>query len=214
MLRTDIINHLINEFDLNIYLEIGLDNPEGNFNNVKCQFKHSVDPFFESDHVKNYDMSPDKFSKAMEKLTFRMISDEFFNTTSMKYDLIFVDGLHTERQAGKDIINALKHLNPGGFVVVHDCLPESEGAQKVPRTQSEWNGDVWKCIPELGKQFVDYATVDCNYGCCVIPYTPDHWTLHYLEKSTYTWKDFKERRDELMHVVSPEDFEKNFKKKD
>ena len=210
MIRTDVINYLIEQHNLNTYLEIGLDNPDANFNKVKCQFKHSVDPFYEADHIKNYDLTPEKFEKAMEKLTFRTTSDDFFMNTSMKYDIIFIDGLHTERQAGKDIINALKHLNSGGYVVVHDCLPETEEAQIVPRKQAVWNGDVWKCIPELKKQFVDYVVVDCDCGCGVIPYTPDHWTLHYIEKSPYTWNDFVEKRNELMNVVSEEEFKCRF----
>ena len=57
MVRTDIINFLIEQHGLKTYLEIGLDNPDANFNKVNCRFKHSVDPFYEADHIKNYDLN-------------------------------------------------------------------------------------------------------------------------------------------------------------
>ena len=124
----------------------------------------------------------------------------------MKYDIIFIDGLHTERQCGKDIINGLKHLNEGGYIVVHDCLPKFKELQMVPRQHQEWNGDVWKCIPELTKQFIEYEVVDCDYGCGVIKYTPDWKYLHYLDKSIYDWEDFEKNRNKLMHVISEQEF--------
>jgi len=45
MTRTDIINALIEKYDLKSYLEIGVR--EGNnFSAIKCAIKHSVDPNF------------------------------------------------------------------------------------------------------------------------------------------------------------------------
>lgn len=95
--RSDIINFLIKKNNFKTYLEIGLDNPDVNFNKINCSVKHSVDPFFESDHTE-FDIKSYEFEYAMKFLTFRMTSDEFFETSSMKYDIIFIDGLHTERK--------------------------------------------------------------------------------------------------------------------
>lgn len=208
--RSDIINSLIKKNNFKTYLEIGLDNPFENFNKINCTTKHSVDPFFEEDHKQGFDISVEEFEEALKYLTHRMTSDEFFKTSTDKYDIIFVDGLHTERQAGKDIINGLKHLNKGGYIVVHDCLPYSYESQVVPRITVGWNGDVWKCIHELNKQFIEYDVVDCDFGCGVIKYTPDWEYLHYLDKSIYDWDDFEKNRNKLMHVISEDEFLKKY----
>ena len=206
MERWDVINKLIEKNNFKSYLEIGLDNPDANFNKINCATKHSVDPFFETDHGELCDVPVSDFEHSLKFLTFRMTSDEFFKTSSMKYDIIFIDGLHTERQCGKDIINALKHLNEGGYVIVHDCLPESYEAQAVPRIQDVWNGDLWKCFPELNKQFIEYEVINHVYGLGIIKYTPDWEYLHYLDKSTYDWNDFLYNWYSLMHVITEDEF--------
>ena len=207
--RSDIINLLIKKNNFKTYLEIGLDNPYFNFTKINCELKHSVDPFFKKDH-QGYDIGVEKFEEAFKYLTHKMTSDDFFKTSTDKYDIIFVDGLHIERQAGKDIINGLKHLNKGGYIVVHDCLPYSYESQVVPRIIGGWNGDVWKCIPELGKQFIEFEVVDCDQGCGIIKYTPDWEYLHYPEKSIYNWDDFIKNRNKLMHVINEEEFFKKY----
>lgn len=204
MERSDIINLLIKKNNFKSYLEIGLDKPDFNFTKINCEIKHSVDPYFIEDH--EYGLSVDKFEEAFKYLTYRLTSDEFFEKTQYKYDIIFIDGLHTERQCGKDIINGLKHLNENGFIIVHDCLPVSEESQIVPRKTAIWTGDIWKCIPELKKQFIEYNVVDCDFGCGIIKYTPDYMYLHYLEKSNYEYRDFVLNRNELMNVISVEEF--------
>jgi predicted O-methyltransferase YrrM len=50
-------------------------------------------------------------------------SDAFFERSMVKFDVIFIDGLHEEHQVDRDIVNSLQHLNPGGIIVLHDCLP-------------------------------------------------------------------------------------------
>ena len=116
MEKSDIINLLIKKFGFKKYLEIGLDNPEHNFTKIKCETKHSVDPYFEDDHKSGFDIQTYEIENALKYLTYRMTSDEYFDTHSDKYDIILVDGLHREFQAGKDIINGLKCLNKGGGI--------------------------------------------------------------------------------------------------
>ena len=204
MNRTDIINYLIEKNNYKSYLEIGLDNPDNNFKKINCELKHSVDPFFEEDHKNNYDLNPTQFEYAKQYLTHRMTSDEFFSTTNGTYDIIFIDGLHT--QVGKDIINGLRRLNNGGKIVVHDCLPPNEGYQIVPRKQGSWCGDVWKAIAELKKQNVQFNVVDTDFGVGVIDYFENPEDLKYIEKSTLTWDDFVSKRNDLLNVISCDKF--------
>lgn len=207
MNRTDIINSLIKKYKYKSYLEIGLDNPHNNFCNIQCELKHSVDPYFEEDHQGKDAPITEEF---LEYLTHRMTSDEFFSTTNMKYDIIFIDGLHHEDQVGRDIINGLKHLNKNGIIVVHDCLPASEINQKVPRETSTWNGDVWKAITMLHTQNIQYDIVDTDYGCGIIPWYDNPEGLEYLEPSPYTWNDYEKDKNRILNIISIEEFQEKY----
>ena len=78
--------------------------------------------------------------------TLRMTSDEYFKKSKDKFDLIFLDGLHTYEQTIKDINNSLNFINDNGLIIIHDCLPKKIWNQIVPRMYGHWNGDVWKAI--------------------------------------------------------------------
>lgn len=207
MNRTDIINLLIEKYKYKSYLEIGLDNPYNNYCNINCELKHSVDPYFEKDHQGTDAPIEEEFFKY---LTYRMTSDEFFASSDMKYDIIFIDGLHCEDQVGKDIINGLKHLNKNGKIVVHDCLPNSEIAQIVPRQTGEWNGDVWKAITMLHTQNIHYDIVDTDYGCGVISWHDNPEGLKYLEHSPYVWSDYEKDRNRILNIISIKEFQEKY----
>jgi predicted O-methyltransferase YrrM len=81
-----------------------------------------------------------------------MTSDDFFRINKDKFDVIFIDGLHTYQQVRKDIINSMKCLNPGGWIAMHDMLPGNWIEAHVPDISSgAWYGDVWKVGFELAK---------------------------------------------------------------
>lgn len=144
--RTEIISFLLEMINGVNYLEIGVRNPDDNFNKIKCQNKYSVDPGVE---FKN------------NPVDYKITSDDFFNELkannpnfplNIKFDVIFIDGLHLADQAERDILNALNYLSPNGFVVVHDCNPptefharESFGFRSSP-ARGYWNGTTWKAF--------------------------------------------------------------------
>jgi len=121
-------------------------------------------------------------------------------------DIIFVDGLHLREQVLKDVENALTHLNDGGTIVVHDCLPQEEWQQHRELIPGKpWNGDVWKAWAELRSSRADLSmyVVDTDWGCGVIRRgsqylfpAPDEWT----------WDFFQRHRNDLMNVVTVEEF--------
>lgn len=206
MNRADIINYLIAKRNYKSYLEIGVDNGK-NYQQIVCENKYCVDPYFlnNSDDVKKEEDIP-------SFVTWRMTSDEMFDTIkkSVKFDIVFIDGLHTEEQVGRDIINSLKHLNNGGCIVVHDCLPPNEKAQIVPRIQGLWCGDVWKAMTMLKEQDIKFNVVDTDLGCGIISYCENAEYLNYMEKSMLTWYDFLKHRNELLNVISEFEFFKKY----
>ena len=120
--RSVIINKLIDTYGFEKYLEIGV-NDASNFLKINCKYKDCVDPFisFSTDYNINKDihlLTEDDIIKYrfIEEniLTHKMTSDDFFEITDKKYDLIFIDGDHTEEQVTKDIKHALFRLEENG----------------------------------------------------------------------------------------------------
>lgn len=148
--RTDLINAIATKIGAKKYLEIGCST-DVNFINVNVPYKIGVDPAAGGTH--------------------RMTSDEYFSNHDEKFDLIFVDGLHHANQVLVDIDNSINALNPGGVIVMHDCLPTTEYMQTIPMPPgiSDWTGDVWKAAFFLhdSKQF-DVSIVNIDWGCGIV----------------------------------------------
>ena len=150
-------------------------------------------------------------------------SDSFFESvkeSKEKFNVVFVDGLHEYSQAYRDIVNALGHLAPNGFIVVHDCNPTSEIVGLPPEeynllSKSEkkgnyaWTGDVWKAITLLRSQHTDLNifTLDCDWGCGVIsrgrPKSMLDFSQAQVEDLTYT--DFDKNKKKYLNL-KPEEF--------
>ncbi len=142
--RTEIINFLIELRNGTNYLEIGVRNPEDNFNKIACENKYSVDPGIEfKENPVDYKMTSDEFFEGLKVGRLNISSD-------LKFDVIFIDGLHLANQVEKDILNSLDLITDKGFIVVHDCNPPTEfharelfGFRNSP-ARGFWNGTTWK----------------------------------------------------------------------
>ena len=189
MKRTQIINALIQKHGYKTYLEIGTYDPKLNFNLILAPNKVSVEPF----------------PIAGSTISFVGTSDEYFASIKedVKFDIVFIDGLHLHEQLTLDIQNSLKHLNKGGIIVCHDCLPSTEEMQTRTDSGKEWTGDVWKSIAKLRVETtgVEVRVVDTDYGCALIrkkkstPYpakSEDYLSYQYYAKN----------KRQLMNVVS------------
>lgn len=212
MKRWDIINHLIKENGYKSYLEIGYYKG-WSFDRVECEQKTAVDPnpckeqwMEKSDSLwlgedSNY---PDGGIKEIFKGT----SDLFFTyygENDRKWDIIFIDGLHKSEQVDKDIQNALKHLSPGGTIVMHDCNPSSYEMTTTGTSLGEWTGDVYKSAAAIKFSYEDeFYVVDSDYGVGVLKptWSSDRITSHFFG----TWEYFDENRKELLNLISPEEF--------
>lgn len=197
MTRSELINTLIKKNNYPSYLEIGVNTPSQpgyNWDSVQIALKHGVDP--------NVDT------------TFKMTSDEFFeNHIKMKYDIIFVDGLHIFEQAYKDIINSLQWLNDGGTIVVHDCNPTEEITQRRERASDVWHGDVWKAILKLRTENpdVEIYTVDTDEGCAVIKKGRQQLLRSNTDKDEmYAYDFFNRNRKNILNLISIDEFKKRY----
>ncbi len=142
--RIAVINWIVGNGDC-AYLEIGCDRNEV-FHSVPASRKVGVDP--------------------NRGGTVRTTSDEFFAGNRDKFDVVFIDGLHTYEQVHKDVANAMRALDKGGWVVLHDLLPHDWIEAHVPRiTAGSWTGDVWKVAFELAAtDGVEFKIVKVDNG--------------------------------------------------
>lgn len=154
--RTGLINWVAAQMGAATYLEIGCFN-DSNFHAVGVPMKVGVDP--------------------VSGGTLRMTSDAFFAQNAQTFDLVFIDGLHHAEQALRDLDNALAVLNPGGVVLLHDCMPTSWAEQAVPRRSGNWTGDVWKVIRVArGRPDLDVRIAATDHGCGVVIPRPSSLT--------------------------------------
>ena len=149
-----IINEYIRKYKYKTYLEIGVD--KGNtFNAVFCNKKIGVDP--------------------LGNCNFRMFSDEFFRQLSerIKFEVIFIDGNHSEAFVDRDIDNALNHLSKNGMILLDDCNPKTEDLQRdldPTDKKSNWCGQVWRSFltVKLRRNDLEFFVIDIGNGIGVI----------------------------------------------
>lgn len=193
--RTSVISYLQKRFALSRYLEIGCDDGRHfafirqNFDTSEC-----VDP--------------------RPGGTLQMTSDVYFKTMTNEgshFDIVLVDGLHTGEQALRDVENTLERLNPGGFIVMHDCNPNSfSQAQKLRNGAFHWTGDVFRAVVALRqREDLDVAVGDFDYGVAVVMQRPRRVPLFPPLQSHEVWNmsyaDFALRREELLNLMTWED---------
>ena len=204
--RFDLINFISNEYNFSDYLEIGV-NDGSCIRRIQIKNKDGVDP------------SPNSeigFGESVPEIKYQFTSDYFFeNCAYKKYDVIFIDGLHHSDQVDKDIENSLKYLNDDGFIFLHDCNPPEYETQLVPRQSGIWNGDVWKSIVKIRceRSDLNVCVVDTDWGIGVIRKgSQDTYNKTNLHECLQ-WNYFDLNRDELLNIISVDEFYNRFKKK-
>jgi SAM-dependent methyltransferase len=139
--------------------------------------------------------------------THRMTSDAFFRDNRETFDLVFIDGLHEAPQVLRDVEQSLAALNPGGAIVLHDCNPQSEQAQRVPAPPAgvPWNGDVWKAVVMLrARPDLDVAVGEFDHGCGVVLARPNSDPLRDAPAlAALSYDDLTSRRRAWLRLMAP-----------
>ena len=185
--RDQIIQETINRKKYKSFLEIGCDQNQV-FSKIKIEKKIGVDP--------------------VSGVTIKDTSDNFFKKNIIKFDIIFIDGLHEYDQVKKDINNSLFFLNDNGVIFLHDCMPRSFIYQAVPRARGIWNGDVWKNIVETRTKIeIDTYVIHADQGIGMILKRPNR-NLLQLKVNNFKklkYKDFYYNYKKYLNVVYYED---------
>jgi len=209
MTRIDIINTLVRKYGYQNYLEIGVYSKSNCFNHIIAPYKTGVDPGYEN---------------AWEQYDYKMESDTFFASLKagetefpkdMKWDIIFIDGLHLAEQVERDVLNSLEHLQNGGTIVMHDCSPPHPIiAREVYHPDypapDEWCGTVWKAFYRFRHTRPDLRMwcVNDDYGVGIIQ--RGEQTLAPGDNTYYSYEIMNARRAEYLNLISPEEFMKLF----
>lgn len=145
MNRIELINYLIQQRNAKRYLEIGAHDEKNTFEYIDCPYKETTFPYY---------------------------SKDFFSNNLKKFDLIFIDGIHTEEQAVQDINYACESLAKNGIIVLHDCMPPDIWHQREANSYNvgeSWNGTVWRAVLRFFNETNFSCTLlDTDWGCGVI----------------------------------------------
>ncbi len=183
--RTDLINYLITQRGYKKYLEVGIANGD-NLKLIIAEYKIGVDP------------SP------ASPATYHVTSDDFFKSNRETFDIIFIDGLHISEQVVRDVENSLACLNPGGVIVMHDCLPATEQAQSRIPCPGAWNGDVSKAAAyiRMHAENVHFCVLDMDHGCGIV--TPNSTQKLYPSYpiENMDWNYFVRNKVQLLNLIS------------
>jgi hypothetical protein len=175
--RADVVNGALQLLPSRVYLEIGVSEGE-TFFAVNADKKVAVDPVF--------GFSVEDAKRNHEECEFHQItSDGYFSEVidpEQRFDVIYLDGMHTFEQTLRDFTNAIHFLKPDGIIVIDDVVPNSYQAALPSQldafnvkdftgsTDNSWMGDTYKLVFFL-RAFVptyEVRTVADNHGQAVV----------------------------------------------
>lgn len=198
--RWELMNYLIEKYKLVNYLEIGV-NDGLCIRQIIAEHKDGVDPYPGSEIG----------GAIVPEINYPISSDDFFElikNADIRYDMVFIDGLHHSDQVDKDVQNALNHITDDGFIILHDCNPLVYEMQTVPRATGLWNGDVWKSITRLRctEPNLEVMVVDMDWGVGVVKKGNQIVYDQAPLDECLTWEYFDEHRVELNNLITVNEF--------
>jgi hypothetical protein len=196
--RARVVQGLLSLYAAPRYLEIGVSQG-ATFHSVKAARKVAVDPQFDFDVAAARSSQPEAHYHAVT-------SDEYFGRIagpSERFDVIFLDGLHTFEQTLRDFTNAIYVVAPNGVIVIDDITPDSHFAAirdltifrtlrvRNIATSASWMGDVYRLafFIETFFQQLSYRTVADNHGQLIVwrgrrPSVPER-SVEAIARTTY-----------------------------
>lgn len=204
--RYDIINDVIKFNNFKNYLEIGVSDPSECFDKIVCQNKLGVDPGLEfAENPVKYKMTSDHFFEHLDKGNLDL-------DPGFRWDVIFIDGLHISTQVLKDIENSLFHLNPRGFIFLHDCNPENYFMQRedyyINGERQSWNGTVWKVIYYLRSHRSDLQTFTINTDFGIGSIRRGTFKKINFHNKFYEFNEMSLNRNHDLGLIEYSDFKK------
>jgi len=210
------INTLVEQLDYSSYLEIGVERGKTFFAVTGPDRKVAVDPTFRFDHVRR--------SKTNETESFhQMTSDAYFAGpgADQRFDLVYLDGLHTWGQTLTDLLNSLARTRQDSLILIDDtvpcdpfsAIPDMSRALKARAkygnrpTSGAWHGDVFRVVLYVHDYMphLNYATIMSHGNPQTLVWREDRGSIRPLtrqpseiENIDFYWLD------EHMEVLQPD----------
>ena len=187
MNRTEVLNTIIETRGYKTYCEVGYGFGD-NFNSINCETKICVDPFTSAEGV------------------IKQTSSLFFDTTSLTFDIIFIDGDHRAPHVFADYYFALKKLNKNGCIVFHDVNPPSawhtRDISHFYATGGEWCGEAYLgFLKATHANSRDFFTLGDDFGVGVIDFSKER--KYKLLPLPSSYEEFSKNRREYLNLILP-----------
>ncbi len=218
MKKAEVIQKILDKKKAHKYLEIGVEFGY-NFFPIKVRYKTAVDPNFQFPKERRKKWAFRKKHPLVIKTNFyELSSDSYFASlkNDRKFDVVFIDGLHTYEQSLKDVQHSLKHLKDDGVIVMHDCNPSNEAAAypadsyehaislNLPGWTDEWAGETWKtiCYLRSNRKDLNIFVLDCDYGLGIITKRKANNSLILSDKDIdkMSYVEFLQNKNELLNL--------------
>lgn len=223
MQKFDVVNTLVQRYQLLRYLEIATPTTGHKYANI------DKSPLIRRDRLMYHCPEFWDDGQAVTYRTVRPTSLELLRTIfaarlgEPAYDVIFVDPYHTSTCTAVDMAGAWMLLQPGGWMVVHDCNPTKPEIAEPEFTEGEWCGVTYSAYIDFlfSHPEVEACTVDTDYGCGVLRKPDESGPLHRpigrdpsLELewlgTAGDWRSrylmFHQHRQKLLKLVSIDEF--------
>lgn len=177
-----IIQSLITNRGYNSYLEIG-GYDFSNFNSIEVDKKAVIEPNPKGKVQEFEDTDNEKFC-----FLFKDTTETFYDKWNKrkKFDLIFIDGLHTKEAVAFDIKVACSLLKKGGIILLHDVNPPTEWHTRPYaefKDGEEWCGTAYVAFWNSNRLHpIPLDTLDVKYGLGVIDFRRKPYTEEELDK--------------------------------
>ena|SRR5690554_783197 len=205
--RSEVINYLLDCLERETtYLEIGVRNPADNFERINSTIKYSVDPGVEfKENPVDYKMTSDEF--------FKQLKSGYILSKDIKFDVIFIDGLHLAEQVERDIENSLEFIKPDGFIVLHDCNPPTEWHAReefhydLSPARNFWNGTTWKAFFKYRQDSrLSSICIDTDWGVGVLTKQDVFNRLKCNINPYFEFNKLNKNRKESLNLTSYDEF--------
>ena len=146
---------------------------------------------------------------------------EALTNSSQRFDVIFVDPWHTYESSHRDIKSALGLLEPGGVIVVHDCLPPNLEIADPEFRPGSWSGHTYLAFLDIVREHTEvaFSVIDTDFGCGVIQTPNEHGMFSFggvcrhesLLLDHADWTVFSNFGAEALNLLSPREFVRAFR---
>ena len=177
LMRHEVVQGILSLYANPRYLEIGVSRGV-TFHQVRAAAKVAVDPRFV------FDVEAAR-AENREARYYEVTSDHYFGeivAPDERFDVVYLDGLHTAEQTLRDLLNTLSYLKPDGTIVIDDVKPVTALAAIPDRAtfarvraylgsrHKAWMGDVYKVVWFIDTflQQLSWRTVKENHGQAVV----------------------------------------------